>query len=73
MDKGIIKGFSIAERMNGFANFVIEKEDGSQVLVPMHISKLAEIAEFELEHDLFIPIIGREVMLKNGKISDIFL
>jgi len=70
MEKGIIKGFALPEKLNGFVNFVVEKEDGSSILVPIHMSTLAEIAEFEIEYDVFVPVIGRKVVVKDGKIIE---
>jgi hypothetical protein len=70
MERGIIKGFSLPEKFNGFAHLVVEKEDGASILVPVHMSILAEIAEFEIKYDVSIPIIGKEVLVKDGKIME---
>jgi hypothetical protein len=70
MERGRIKGFALPEKLNGFVNFVVEKEDGASILVPIHMSMLAEIAKFEIEYNVFIPVIGREVLVKDGKIME---
>jgi hypothetical protein len=35
--------------INGFAHFVVQENDGSQTLVPVRMSLLAEVAEFEVK------------------------
>jgi hypothetical protein len=72
MKRGTIKSILPPENMsiNGFAHFVVQRDDGSQILVPVRMSLLAEVAEFEVEHGTFAPIVGREVVIEEGKILE---